>query len=121
MEPKKDEAAPNPFEGQGGSFYINPKGSNTLKRDRNFDVPFDALSKVEKHARLVAIPADLISDRDRAARIGGLGLTAEDHAAIAATNSSAKAPSSAEPTVAASAAPVAEAAPAVTNKSKGAK
>ena len=69
---------PNPLEGQGGSFYINPKGSNTLKRDRNFDVPFDALSRLEKHARISAIPLAHISDRDRAVRIGAIGLTADE-------------------------------------------
>lgn len=121
MEAKKTEAtaspAVNPFEGQGGSFYINPAGSNTLKRDLNEPVPFEALSKLEKHARLVAIAKEHISDRDRAARIGSLGLTADDHKQIKATPAATAAPAA----PVAQAAPVTEPEAASVTKTKGAK
>lgn len=72
----------NPFAGQGGSYYINPNGSNTLKRNRNDVQPFSTLTNEEKYKRLVAVPAGAISERDRAERIAGLGLTAEQIAAL---------------------------------------
>lgn len=108
MEAPKTEA-PNPFPGQGGAYYINPKGSNTLKRDRNADVPFGALTKVEQYERIKAIPASLISERDREARISALGLTDVELAQASAPVVPAAPP-----------APVADAAATVT-KSKGAK
>ena len=120
MEAKKTEATPSPFEGQGGSFYINPAGSNTLKRNRDDEVPFGALSNVEKYARIMAVPASKMTERDRENRIAAIGLTDDDRKSIAAKNSPAPAQQSAEPTVAASAATVADAAP-VTSKKQGAK
>ena len=70
------------FAGQGGSFYFNPNGSRTLKRDRNEPVPFDALPPVDRARRVLAIPGDKISERDRAERIKALNLTAEQHAEL---------------------------------------
>lgn len=83
MDAEKTEAPPNPFAGEGGSFYLDPNGSNVIERDRNEPTPFDALTKLEKYARLDDIPKALISDRDREARIGAIGLTADDYAQLA--------------------------------------
>jgi hypothetical protein len=59
-------AAPvNPFEGQGGCFYLNPNGSNELKRDRNELTPFHALTDEQKAARINAVPADLMGVKER--------------------------------------------------------
>lgn len=69
----------NPFAGQGGSYYINPKGSNTLKRNRDDPAPFLSLSPLEKARRIVT---DVTDPADRAARIAALNLTAEDQAAL---------------------------------------
>lgn len=71
-----------PFAGQGGSYYINPNGSNTLKRNRDDAQPYSTLSAEDKYKRLVAVPAGAISERDRAERIAALGLTAEQVAAL---------------------------------------
>lgn len=79
-EPTDEQIAQ--FAGQGGAFYFNPAGSATLKRDRTHDVPFGALPPVERARRVLAIPSDRISEHDRAERIKGLNLTAEEHAQL---------------------------------------
>lgn len=103
----------NPFAGQGGSYYINPNGSNTLKRNRNDVQPFSTLTNEEKYKRLVAVPAGAITERDRAERIASLGLTAEQ---IASLNSSLAASTSADPAAANAAAGKATDAPATGKK-----
>lgn len=103
----------NPFEGQGGSFYINPKGSNTLKRDRNAPAPFAVLSDVEKAARIHAVPKHLMSEKDRADHLARLALPATE----TVTNSSQQsATSSAEPAAGSPAAAEATDKPAATKK-----
>ncbi len=67
MPPKN----PSAFAGLGGAVYFNPNEgrSNELKRDRNADVPFSLLSKVEKARRILALEPRQICDEVQYAEI----------------------------------------------------
>ena len=78
-----------PFLGQGGSFYFNPTGSRTLRRNRDDVVPYGALSNVEQARRVMShkvatpdaqgfVPAGCVSEKQRADLLAQINLTADD-------------------------------------------
>ena len=79
-----------PFLGQGGSFYFNPIGSRTLRRNRDDVVPYGALSKVEQARRVMShkvvtpdaqgfMPAGGVSEKHRADLLAQINLTDADY------------------------------------------